>query len=415
MKKQLPHLLLAVDLGASGTKIVASIVGQPDCQAVLMTPHCIKVDDKDSLASDPNFDENSIWVKIGEESYAVGKLAAIKHNATNKLKPAKFTIAVPKICAAIGVFAQKFSLPDKFDLSISFVLPPAEWEHKTIVIERLQIAMKDLETPRGKIKPKLLSISPSPEGMGILLGQDVDIKSVPMMTVIMLGFRNASVFTSSNGMVNRPQSSDLGFHDLLKEIAGKTGYNIADTIEPVFNYKQGMNDVEISTTKLLRLEQDLKAWAGLDFYDRDRHRLTQPDRDNVAKYQQQILQDKLAANQSLNPLLRCTGADRQIELDGLTKTIDKASNDYLTKLTDWLEEMMPSRSDKVCLSGGTANYFESELKDFVKDKVIDRVEGAVCLHSAIKLPDSFGAYNDRFNDIYSLWQQMERRSIPAAV
>jgi hypothetical protein len=38
MKTQVPHLLLAVDLGASGTKTVASIVGRPDCQAVLMTP-----------------------------------------------------------------------------------------------------------------------------------------------------------------------------------------------------------------------------------------------------------------------------------------------------------------------------------------------------------------------------------------
>lgn len=413
MKKQVPHLLLAVDLGASGTKTVASIVGQPDCQAVLMTPHCVKVDDKDSLASDPHFDENSVWVKIAEESYAVGKLAAIKHNATNKLKPAKFTIAVPKICAAIGVFAQKFNLPDKFDLSISFVLPPAEWEHKTIVIERLQAAIKELDTPRGKIKPKLLSVSPSPEGMGILLGQNVDIKSVPTMTVIMLGFRNASVFTSSNGTVNRPQSSDLGFNDLLKEVAGKSGYNIGDTIEPVFNYKTSMDEVKAWTTKLLRLEQALKTWENMSYYARDG--IARPDRDNVAKYQQNILLNKLAANQSLNPLLRCTGADRQIELDGLTKTIDKASNDYWTKLADWLEEMMPSQSDKVCLSGGTANYFESELKDFVKDKVIDRVEGAVYLHSAIKLPDSFGAYNDRFNDIYSLWQQMERRSIPAAV
>jgi hypothetical protein len=352
-------------------------------------------------------------VKIAEESYAVGKLAAIKYNATNKLKPAKFTIAVPKICAAIAVFAQKFNLPDKFDLSISFVLPPAEWEHKTIVIERLQAAIKELDTPRGKIKPKLLSVSPSPEGMGILLGQNVDIKGVPTMTVIMLGFRNASVFTSSNGTVNRPQSSDLGFNDLLLEIAGKTGYKIGDTIEPVFNYKRGMDKVRDWTTKLVQLEQDLKAWEGFDFYQRNR--LTRPDRDNVAKYQQYISQNKLAAKQSLNPILRCTDVDRQVELDGLMKTIDRASDDYWTKLADWLEEMMPSQSNKVCLSGGTANYFESELKDFVKDKVIHQVEGAVCLHSAIKLPDSFGAYNDRFNDIYSLWQQMERRFVPVSV
>ena len=116
------------------------------------------------------------------------------------------------------------------------MLPPAKWENRTFVIERLQAAMEELDTPCGRIKPKLVSISPFPEGMGILLGQNVDIKDVLTMTVVMLGFRNASVFTSSNGTVNRPHPSDLGFNDLLKEIAGKTGYHIGAMTEPVFKH-----------------------------------------------------------------------------------------------------------------------------------------------------------------------------------
>jgi hypothetical protein len=375
-----------------------------------MTPHCVKVDDRRSLALEPLFDEHRVWVRIAEEFYAVGDLAAIKHNATNKLKLAKFTLAVPKICAAIGVFAQKFNLPDKFDLSISFVLPPAEWEHRTIVVERLQAAIKDLETPCGKIKPRLSSISPYPEGMGILLGQDLDIKQVPKITVVMLGFRNASVFTSSYGTVNRPQSSDLGFNDLLLEIAGKTGYKTGDMTEPIFNYKRNIKSVREWTKYLVELEEELEKWDSYGWRERE-HR-SRPDRRDVAKYQEYIASSKLAATESLTPLLRCTGADREIELDSLTNSIDRASDAYWLKLSDWLGEIMPSQSYKICLAGGTANYFEAELKDFVKDKVNIQSEGSMCLHSAIKPPESLRVYNDRFNDIYSLWYQMEQQFVP---
>ena len=339
MKKLVPHLLLAIDLGASGTKIVASIVGQPDCKAVLMEPHCVNVDDRQLLTPDPQFDEHNVWVRIAEEFYAIGNLALVKHNATNKLKPPKFTTAVPKICAGIGVFAKKFNLPDKFDLSITFVLPPAEWEQRTIVIEQLQVAVKNLEIPYGKIKPRLLKIYPYPEGMGILLGQKLDLKNFEAVTVVMLGFRNASVFTSRYGTVSLPRSSDLGFHDLLLEIASKTGYKISDMIEPVFRYKTYLEYCKIDNNK--------------DFW-------------------------KLRIEESLDSILRCTGKERKVEREMLEKNIIKLSNDYLIKLSDWVDERMPSVSDKICVAGGTANYFSEELTELMKVKAFMRSE-KMCL------------------------------------
>ena len=55
MKRQVPHLLLAIDLGASGTKFIASVVGQPTVKGVLMKPHCAAVNDRQLLNPDPQF------------------------------------------------------------------------------------------------------------------------------------------------------------------------------------------------------------------------------------------------------------------------------------------------------------------------------------------------------------------------
>ena len=352
MKKKAPHLLLTIDLGASGTKIVASVVGQPDYKALLMTPHCTEFDDRQSLTPESNFDEHNAWIKIAGVCYAVGNLALTQHNATNKLKPAKFTVAVPKICAAIGVTAQKFNLPDKFDISVIFVLPPSEWEQRMIVTERL-FAVKDFYAPCGKIKPNFLNISCRPEGLGILLGQNVDLKEiVEPVTVIMLGYRNASILSSFNGVVSKPTTSDLGFSKLLKSVASKTGYQIDDLIVPIFELK---------------------------------------------RYRQ---------NTALNYMLRCTGADRKYELNNLIESIASAEKEYWRKLVDWLDEHMPDRSAFICLAGGTSEYFSDEIEEYAKTKM-DFHENRLRWNTQV-----CPIQNIRFGDIYVLWNELKNQYQP---
>jgi hypothetical protein len=411
------HLLLAIDLGASGSKIVGSIAGQPDCKAILMTPHCVDVDS--TLDRDPLFNQHNVWVKIGSETYAVGNLAKIKYNATNKLRPAKFTTAVPKICAAIAVFAQAFNLSAKFDLSISFVLPPAEWEQASIVIERLQAALKDIETPNGKIKPRLLSITPYPEGMGILLGQNLVLTNiVGPVTVIMLGFRNASVLSSTKGVVSRPNTNDLGFHDLLMSIASKTGYKVEDIIEPVFEYEKQKKETEYCIQRLVYLEKKIKEWDSMPWSQKEHLQTIKPDPQDLPKYKKDIADSKQKAPLTLNPILRCTGTDRQTELDSLIKSIDSANKEYWMKLTDWLGEKMPSQSSYICLSGGTANYFKKELELYVKDKVTyPDSEHGIRWHSKVDPYKESGVYSsgDRFNDIYVLWTELKKQYQPVII
>ena len=406
MKTELPHLLLAVDLGGSGTKIVGGIQGKDGVKASLMMPHCVEVTDQNDLLFNLDFDEHTTWVKIDGIGYAIGNLAATKYNALNKLKPAKFTTAVPKICAAIAVFAQLFKLPAKFNLSLTYVLPPAEWEQKKIVVERLESALKNLETPRGKIKAKLLLDVPEPEGKGIMLGQQIDLKSIESpVTVIMLGYRNASVLSASKKVGSRPNTCDLGFSDLLKSIASKTGYKIDDIIVPVFNQKKYTQDIAFFSDSLTDATMRLQKYDCLS-------RIA--DRDMVSMCNQQIIDSKDKLSLGLNPLLRCSGNDRQVELDHLIKSIDSANKEYWAKLTDWLDETMPNQSSYICLSGGTANYFKTELELYAKNKIVSYNEDRLRWHTKVDAAKALNVSDDRYNDIYVLWTVLSKKKLVAS-
>ena len=401
MKTDIPHLLLAVDLGGSGSKIVGGMLGKEEVKVSLMPPHCVEVKDPNELVVNLDYDEHNTWIAFEGQSYAVGNLAAIKYNAINKLRPAKFTSAVPKICAAIAVFAQRFNLSSKFNVSLTFVLPPAEWEQKQIVIDRLQSALTDLQTPRGKIKARLLLTAAQPEGMGILLGQDIDLKSVDNpVTVIMLGYRNASVLSSNKGVIARPNTSDLGFSDLLKSIASKTGYKIDDIIAPVFNYNKHRKDIASLS------ENHINALMKLENYN---HLSYASDRKIASDYEQQIIDVKDQLFLALNPLLRCSGNDRQAELDNLIKSIDSANDEYWTKLTDWLNETMPNQSSYICLSGGTANYFRDDLESYAKNKMTSYHEDRLHWHTKVNAAKILNVSGDRFDDIYVLWTLLNKK------
>jgi hypothetical protein len=405
MKVDLPHLLLAVDLGGSGTKIIGGIQGVGE-RALIMMPHCIEVKNPGELLFDLDFTEHNTWLKLEGVGYAVGNLAATKFNATNKLKPAKFTVAVPKLCAAIAVFSQLFKLPPKFNLSLTFVLPPAEWEQKTIVIERLQAALKDLDTPKGKIKPKLLSVSANPEGMGVLLGQEINLKDFANITVVMLGHRNASVLTTKFGVMNRPQSSDLGYHNFLKNIASKTGYEEEQLIKPVVEYKKikiKIDKHEKYIFKKLSRRIDNPVDHSDDYYSNEQIDYdVNIRRQFIEKYQLEIFGN-------FQSVLKCSGSDLDIERTRLTDVIEKSIIDYTIKLTDWLGENMESGLDRLCLCGGTANFLLDEIKPFLLDRVKNKETERLLQHALLpEDPQSTLFLTDRYHDIYCLYLQLQK-------
>jgi hypothetical protein len=407
MKQKVPHLLLAVDFGASATKAIGSLVGMPsDCITLSMSPHCVEVDDSSLLTPDPDFGEHQSWVTIEGKSYALGNLATTKFNSSLKVKPLKFTSAVQKACAVISIFAQKFQLPERFELSLTFVLPPAEWEHKQTIAARIKAAVKDLITPRGRIKPKLLSLSPFPEGMGLLLGQELNLREIATITVVMVGFRNTSIFTANYGSVNGSQTSDLGFHNLLKEIAGKTGYRIEDLIEPVFNYTYFKQQIAKYTRQIVDGDRVLKDFSGFDYSYRDRLKR------EVELFNRKLTEFQIESELVFNPLLKNLGEDRVAEVDMLIAVIEKENIAYSVRIKDWLNEMMPSRSDLILLGGGTVEYLTEDFKFFLQKKMIENDPAKLHTHLAIDIPKSIkfsSVSQERFADIYSLWYWVNSR------
>ncbi len=401
MKQKVPHLLLAVDFGASATKAIGSLVGtREDCVTLSMSPHCVEVDDNSLLTSDPDFGEHQSWVTIEGKSYALGNLATTKFNSSLKVKPLKFTSAVQKACAVISIFAQKFQLPEKFELSLAFVLPPAEWEHKQTIVDRMRAAVKDLITPRGRIKPKLSSLSPFPEGMGVLIGQELNLKEIATITVVMVGFRNTSIFTANYGSVGGSQTSDLGFHNLLKEIAGKTGYRIEDLIEPVFNYTYFKKQITKYTCLIVDCQQSLKDFSGFDYEHRGHLKL------ELEAFNQKLTEYQSESELIFNSLLKNSGEDRSTEVGMLIKAIEKEKINYLNKIKDWLSEMMLSESNLILMGGGTIEYLDEDFKAFLQTKIVKEDRSQLRTHLAISMPEKLRfktVSKERFADIYSLW------------
>ena len=407
MKQKVPHLLLAIDFGASATKALASLVGTPsDCITLSMSPHCVEVDDDSLLIDDPDFSEHQSWVTIEGKSYALGNLATTKFNSSLKVKPLKFTSAVQKACAVISIFAQKFQLPERFELSLTFVLPPAEWEHKQTIAARINAAVKNLVTPRGRIKIKLKSLSPFPEGMGLLLGQELNLKEIATIAVVMVGFRNTSIFMANYGSVNGSQTSDLGFHNLLKEIAGKTGYRIEDLIEPVFNYTYFKQQIAQYTHQIDNRERGLRDFSGFDYSHRDRLKR------ELELFDCKLTECQVESELVFNPLLKNSGEDRVAEVDMLIAVIEKENITYSVRIEDWLNEMMPARADLILLGGGTVEYLNEDFKSFLEKKIIKNGRAKLHTHLAIDIPESIklsSISKERFADIYSLWYWINSR------
>jgi hypothetical protein len=279
-------------------------------------------------------------------------------------------------------------------------LPPAEWEQRAILTERLK-SFEVIVTPNGIINPALVNVISYPEGMGILWSQGVNLRTAGLVTTAMVGFRNASILTSSYGKIDRSQTSDLGFHSLLSDVTSKTGYKLEDTIEPVFEYRQAQ-------FKLTKATKDLAEHT----YMLDRAGHGTPTRQNcvesIERDQQQIARSTLIIQHCFAPLLRSNESDREVEHKMMIKAIDHATTTYTRRLSGWLDEVLPTQLDRICLCGGTANYLGSGLDSFLVSKLKSRDKKDLSLHSQLTIPVAIKQQvdADRFADIYSLWYQM---------
>lgn len=348
-----PHLILAIDAGASSIKAVGSLAGDTECVPVTLEPYCVEVADKP--ASNLEFDENSVWVAVDELNYAVGNLAVAKYDAGLSIKPAKTETIIPKICAVIAVFRQKFNLPAKFDLSIVSVLPPGEFAWKDEFAEVLRLTLRrPIVTPAGAIKAKVVGVSIHPEGFGIMTWhRTIGVAKTRDCAVIMMGFRNTSVIFSRKGQVTNCKSSNHGFYSVLEKVASKGGgnYSERDLIVPVWKY---LIDKDESGFRKIAISNDLDS-----------------------------------------------------EMRMIRPVIELAITEYRRNVESWLRENMVA-TDLVVVCGGNAEYTFDMLKPFL-EKYAEEVPGAGYLvrkhigNSSIPQTLIDTGMPTRFLDIYCLW------------
>jgi Actin like proteins N terminal domain len=411
---------IAVDTGASGTKVVAAIGKQP-CVAVLIEPHCMLTNDLNLLVKNSEFDEHKVWVKIGDEAYAVGTLAETQ-GASLKLKPAKYITAAPKICAAIGVVMQRLKLPSQFDLNLVCVLPASEYEDHKVMTDKVSSAIKTLTLPSGKVKIKLKNIKIFPEGYGLLQGQKGKPREYDSMTMVMMGHRNVSTFETLRGTLCQPHTSNYGFNHFLTDVASQTGYDKEELLKPILEQNRKsiyyssiallIKQIDETESKIAKLEKD-------PVYSREYNEVMR-DADirllkvEIEKFKTELEKDKESSqdcdrkyNERFYRIIKSKGKDRDYENTKIQQAVVKATQKYVTKTTEWLDECMPNRTNIICVGGGTVNVFWDDIQPFLAGRIVGSSELGVLKHIAIAYPDHDAAKpmreSGRFADIYSLF------------
>jgi hypothetical protein len=358
-----PHLLVAIDPGASAIKVVASLVGDDKCYPFTIDSHCLALNTlhhSDSIPSlNPDFDEKSVWVGIGVDSdyYAVGNLVTAKYGISGTIKQLKSDAIVPKIIAAIAVAHRKFNLPSKFKVTISSVLPPGEHAYTPTVTDDLMMALRKVLTPAGQITPILQNFIINPEGYGVLNWHRIyGAASDRDIGIIMFGYRNTSVLFSVSGVLTNLKSSGLGFHQVLEKISTLSGggYDEIDLARPVWDYLIDQNE------------------SGFKNLSRSKN--------------------------------------YELELSMIKNAIEKALIDYRQNLQNWLTTTM-RKTDMIVLCGGNSEYigtsFDSFLEGYAKyfegrGYMIQQHIGSTAIPH--ELTETGMAV--RYLDIYCLWLEL---------
>lgn len=353
-KNKPPDLILVMDFGGSLTKVIyMDKLGLP--KPLCMDPEVISV----PKASIENYERrkfgnsdlaDSAWVGVSESYYAVGYLAAMHFNGNAGLNQLKYERAYPKTLAAVWVAAQELGLKNKFSVALALLLPPGEYENATGLEQMIRRGLAAYETPTGILNVSLEYFDCKPEGGGVYLIREFNQSAVlkrKTWAVVMVGHRNASVLVAARGQVNKRITSNLGFVRLVESVCDKTS---------------GLDSNRLTKAISLFGEQsDLKV---------------------------------------LQPLLMSvTDSGRKDELIKLRNAIIECRLEYALSLKSWLREVLPRELDEVVLSGGTAEYLKSELKEHFSGVTVN-------WNASIELPESLlsAGLGNRLSDAYGMYQ-----------
>lgn len=290
------------------------------------------------------YPENTAWVRVDEDYHAVGYLARSTYSATTGLRPRKYELAVYKTLAAAWVVKQKFKLPDSFQISLSLLLPPGEFEDSALLKPKLKDALTEFDTPTGIINADLIGYECFPEGGGIYAmyckntGEAIRRRVVAL---IMLGYRNASILVSRRGILNRGKTGNLGMAKMIELVMERT--------------------------------------SGLD--------------------SEEVIKAIIAAGREAKPQHFYNLSLQPEEIEKIILAVHSSRAEYAISLTSWLKEVLPSKNelDEAIICGGTADYLREEL-----DSLFPTIP--VVWHGGVEIPPQLNEQwlGNRLADVWAL-------------
>ncbi len=302
--------------------------------------------------------ENSCWIAVGKQYYALGALAKDRFHSSFDLKPLKWEDAVRKTLAAVWVLSERLKLGDKFDIAIAALLPPGEYKSDRERFEKsLKTALSNFLTPSSNFKVNLVFFDCKPEGGGVYLYHRQRLKDSvkqKVLAVAMVGHRNASVLVANKGAVGEGKMSDFGCNKLVEVFIRETS---GTSSQP--------------TDKIIRAIVEAGA--------------------------------KVESLPFMRLARSCSETGKKEDVALMVKATKLARKEYFQILTRWLDKTLPPERDELIFCGGTAHLFEAQLSSRYKD---DNV-----IWDADEIPPTLdtASLGNRLADVYAMYRTFRER------
>jgi hypothetical protein len=352
-KSEVKKIVLTLDMGGSKTKAVVQEYPEGKPVVLLLDSEVADVGKASVETVEPEgTPENRAWVGIRGEYYALGELARRRFGGISQLKELKYELAVPKVCGVIWLAKEKLNLANDVAVYLNILLPPGEVSDKEQLEIRLKETFRGFETPVGKMRVKMLRYDASPEGAGLFFHRKRMLGEIPPSMYVMLGYRNASVFTVRDGVSGIGFTSNFGMSWLVNNF-----------ISQASGLSQDNTDI---------IEVLVQAGASCD---------------------SQVLQ-KLSRKRKPKEI--------QLDAESMSKALFVARDEYWRAIVRWLRSKMDDDIRELVFCGGTADYIRPEI-----DAYFEKEEINLSWHADVTLPDELEAgMGNRMADVYALHQYM---------
>ena len=369
---------IAADFGSSLNRALCSKnAAELEPELILISPQVVQVPPK-SIENYEKYKigeaklENSAWVELKGEYFAVGFLAKNNFHSSHSLQALKVDSAILQTLAIVGSFAQKKKLTS-FSLSLGIVLPWNELQDKEKFKSKIAQALSSFTFRGQPFSVTLDSFTALPEGAGVFSrgripprgGFQLRDPKEHNIVVIMLGYRNSSILVIEKGELNKGATGNFGLARMIEKIQSHTSGQTPEMLLPVVSQVRGKLGKRVLGTLARSNRKDL----------------------------------------------------REMEIEEIAEAINYARKEYVLLLATWLLQNLPHgiQIDELLISGGTSLYLKSELIQLFKtfsvkinwcqtlEERLNQIFGDAISHSGLE---------HRLADVYGLFYKMLGRPLP---